>query len=394
MKAGAMQGFGTYQPDERGRLCYLPPVPPFPKLDDVWSMLEQAGKAVEAFDRALGSFPVPDIVGKLFARLDAVHSSGAEGSTTTFTDLMAYQTALNQAKDPDDAREVAAAAEAFDAMAASGSDLIDIVLGIHRRLFERAKDPLIRAAAGKWKNHPNGTHDPDSLGGIFYYCAPASLPAAVPQWVAFTNAEDGKPELLRQALSHWMFEHIHPVPDGNGRVGRLLVPILMRRKGTLRNACAFLGEAVHLNKEIYIDALKAGRIGGELGGWSRVFFSMVAQTAASNLTRLEKLGTVYGRWLSLTKTVRSHSIVHDLVPWVLTKPSFTVRDALAVTGGKVSFQAMNTAISRLSELGIITMVRTGGKERLFAAQDVIDLFDPVSPNINVAATGDGPPTPG
>lgn len=96
MRILARQGFGSFEPDERGRLCYLPAVPPFPKLDDVWGQLQRATKAVEEFDRALAAFPVPDVVGKLFARLGAVRSSGAEGATRTFTDLLEYQSSPNR----------------------------------------------------------------------------------------------------------------------------------------------------------------------------------------------------------------------------------------------------------------------------------------------------------
>lgn len=259
-----MQGFGSVEPDERGWLCYLPAVPSFPKLEDVWSQLQRATKAVEEFDRALAAFPVPEVVGKLFARLDAVHSSGAEGTTTTFTDLLEYQSSLNRAKDPDDAREVAATAEAFDELSERDSvSYTDTALLIHRRLFERASDPMVAASAGKLKVHPNGTYDPEASGATFFYTAPASTSQALAAWDAFTAEADDRPELVRQALSHWLFEHIHPVPDGNGRVGRLLVPIALRRKGALLHACAFLGEAVHLNKNVYVDALKDARSTGE-----------------------------------------------------------------------------------------------------------------------------------
>jgi Fic family protein len=378
-----MQGFGAYEPDEHGRLCYRPSIPAFPKLDDVWQPLDRASKVIEAFDRALEAFPIAGVVGKLFARHDAVHSSGAEGSTTTFTDLMEFQTTLKRAKDPNDAREVAAVAEAFDELAASSAEPTTIALDIHRRLFQNAKDPFVRSQAGRWKVYPNATYDED-VGGPFFYCSPVSTKLALKEWTAFTNESDDKPELLRQALSHWMFEHIHPLADGNGRVGRLLVPIMMRRKGGLKNASAFLGEAVHLNKNLYVDALKGGRRTGDFTPWCRVFCSMVMQTANANLDRLNKLRLVYTHWQSETKSVRSHSVIHDLVPWVLTKPSFTVRDALNVTGDKVSFQAMNTAIKRLSDIGIIRQVGIGANERLFTAEEVIRLFEPIAPTADAA----------
>jgi len=358
-------------------MCYRPSQPSFPKMDDVWQILDPANKAIEAFDRALEAFPVTGVAGKLFARLDAVHSSGAEGSTTTFTDLMEFQTALKRAKDVEDAREVSAVAEAFDNLSSSVAAPTKIILDIHYRLFHQARDPLAQSQAGRWKVFPNATFDED-IGGPFYYCAPASLEHVLSEWECFTNATEGKPELLRQALSHWMFEHIHPVPDGNGRVGRLMIPILMRQKGALKHGASFLGEAVHLNKSLYVDALKSGRRTGDFASWSRVFCSLVMQTANANLERLEKLGEIYARWKSVTSKIRSHSVVHDLVPWVLTKPSFTVRDALEFTGNQVSFQAMNTAIKRLEGCAIIRQVGVGGNERLFSAEEVIRLFEPVS----------------
>jgi Fic family protein len=63
-----------------------------------------------------------------------------------------------------------------------------------------------------------------------------------------------------------MFEHIHPVTDGNGRIGRLLVPLMLRSKCATRAACACFGEAVHEDKDLYVEALKAAR---RTGTWAR-----------------------------------------------------------------------------------------------------------------------------
>ena len=337
-------------------------------------MLDRANRAVAAFDRALEAFPVPGLAGKLFARLDAVHSSGAEGCTTTFTDLM-----TRQAKDSADARTVSAAAEAFDDMASSRATPTQLVLDIHRRLFERAADPFSRAQAGRWKTHPNGTYDPDGVDGLFYYTLPASLPDVLADWEALTMGEDDRPELIRQALSHWMFEQIHPVHDGNGRVGRLLVPTLLLRKGAFQHACAFLGEAVHRNKDVYIDGLKDARRSGDFSAWCRVFCAMVLRTALANSARLDQLGAVFQHWRAVTGRIRAHSVVHDLVPWMLANPGFTIREALAAIGGKVSYQAMNAAIQRLQDLGIVTVAGTDRRNRRFVAGAVLDLFDAPNP---------------
>lgn len=159
-----MQGLGTFEPMEAEwghiLLCYRPPIPPMPPLDEVWEAFENARSVIDDFDRYLSAFPIPTVAGKLFARLDAVHSSGAEGSTTTFSDLLEYQSSLRRARDPEDAEAVAGAAEAFDTLQGDILDLPEAVLSIHRRLFESAHDPYVAAQAGQWKAKPNATSGP------------------------------------------------------------------------------------------------------------------------------------------------------------------------------------------------------------------------------------------
>ena len=369
-----MQGSGTIELDERGRPCFRPSVPVFPTMDAVWQPHDRAVQAVAAFDRALAAFPVAGVVGKLFARLDAVHSSGAEGSTTTFSDLLGFESALHRARDPEDAEAVAACAEAFDALATADlTSPSQAALAIHRRLFERARDPLYAGLAGRWKVLANATYEAES-GTVFHYARPASVPAAMAEWERFTlAAESERSEFVRQALSHWMFEHIHPVPDGNGRVGRLLVPLLLRQKGATAQACAFMGEATHHDKAIYVEALKQARRTGDMTGWVRVCLAMIAETATANLARLEALGGVLAGWRSAVRGIRANSVVHSLLPWILTKPRFTVTDAAAAMGQ--SFASVNNAVARLTALGLIAQVGSAGKDRLFEAASVIRLFE-------------------
>ena len=135
-------------------------------------------------------------------------------------------------------------------------------------------------------------------------------------------------------------------------------------------------EAVHHDKDIYVQALKHARRTGDMGSWSRVCLSLIAQTAMANSERLERLGGIYARWRHATKGVRSHSVVHQMAPWILTKPKFTVTDAVAAMGQ--TFASVNTAVARLKDLGIVSQVGASGKDRLFAAEEVIRLFEPLA----------------
>jgi Fic family protein len=367
---------GIFEFDDRGRKLFKPKVPSFPALDEVHDLLDPAMASVREFDRRLGAWNRDAAVGRLFARLDAVHSSAAEGSTTTFTDLMEYETSLRIAPDADDAAVVAAVADAFQENAGDGIE--QLVLRIHRRLFEHARNKLVAAGAGKLKTFPNFVADPDFPEGFFGYTSLSSLADAMRDWREFTLAADARtPELLRQLLSHWMFEHIHPVPDGNGRIGRLLVPILMRLKGQTTMACTFFGEAVHEEKALYVEALKSARMTGRMSNYARQMLAFVHATAQKNLARLDKLQALEAEWKAHFANVRSDSVVHRLVEYAVTKPVFTVNDAQAELG--VSYAAANTAAQAMTKAGILLVPEDVKRNRLFHAEEVLTIFDRFRP---------------
>jgi cell filamentation protein, protein adenylyltransferase len=180
---------GVYELDPQGRRCFRPAAPRFPAIEDILDVLEPATAAIREFDRALSAWDRPGLVGRLFARLDAVHSSGAEGSTTTFSELMEYQTSLHRAPDPADAAAVAACVEAIEEEPRE-VDPVATTLAIYRRLFAHARDPMVAQTAGSLKLRANGTADPDAPGGFFYYTQPASVAAVLHDWRAFTLASE------------------------------------------------------------------------------------------------------------------------------------------------------------------------------------------------------------
>lgn len=366
--------YGQLYRDKQGRSCYRPPVPSFPNIADVSGELEKARIAIDRFDRRLSTFGMDGAVGRLFARLDAVHSSGAEGSTTTFTDLMEYASIPTIAPDPEDAAIVEACADAFETASAGNAEPLTAMLAIHRRLFANDRDPHKSSSAGRFKSHPNAVYDADEPNGHFYYTHPDQLTEALQDWLAFTMKEDNRePELLRQVISHWMFESIHPMTDGNGRIGRLLLPLMLRRKGVTSASSAFIGEAVHADKDIYIAALKDARRTGNLAPWCKVALSFMRQTAENNLSRLDQLDTTLKGWKEALVRVRSDSVLHRLAPWMLTQPAFTVHEVARKMD--VSFAVANNAIASMHGRGILSLANHGARNRLFLAHDVLNIFD-------------------
>jgi Fic family protein len=367
---------GTYEIDENGRSCFRPCIPRLPRLEDVQDVLAGAARNIHEFDRLLSERPHDGAIGRLFARLDAVHSSGAEGSTTTFTDLMEFETSAGVAPDLDDAAAVGACAAAFEVE--TDGDLSAMALAIHRRLFEQSRNLILATSAGQWRQRANATADADSAGGYFYYTRPASVAPAMKEWRDFTLATDPRiPEIIRQIASHWMFEHIHPVSDGNGRIGRLLVPLTLKKKRATKMACAFFGEAVHEDKQLYIEALKSARVSNDWTAWTRLMLAFLSETANRNIERIAKLAKLEQEWRHVTSDFRSDSLVHKLTQFALTHPVFTVTDAVRLVGG--TFASINTAVNHLVKAGILTAPADKKRDRIFHAETVLSVFDRFKP---------------
>ena len=354
------------------KACFRPAIPTLPRLEDVQEPLQRAISSVREFDRLLAEWSKEGAIGRLFARLDAVHSAGAEGATTTFTELMEFETSERRAPDPTDAAAVAACAEALEAE--PGEDPAETALKLHRKLFERSPKPAEKRSAGRWKDQPNATQDPSTPNGFFYYTRPASVRAAIAEWRSFTMAADTRsPEILRQIASHWMFEHIHPFYDGNGRVGRLLVPLTLKLKGENHAACAFLGEAVFDNKDVYVGALKEARTTSDWTSYARIMLAFVAQTAERNIERLRQLEKIETAWKAKLLGFRKDARVHILARFASANPAFTVDDAKRRTGG--TYANNNLAIAELVEVGILDAPSDRKRGRIFRAEEVLGVFD-------------------
>jgi Fic family protein len=170
-----------------------------------------------------------------------------------------------------------------------------------------------------------------------------------------------------------MFEHIHPVQDGNGRVGRLLLPLICRWKGVTSAASAFIGEAVHENKDSYIDGLKAARTMNDMTPFVRLFLSFVQQNAAANIGRIDRMENLRRDWQGATQSLRPDSAIHPALLWIADHPVFSVGSM--ANDLAISFATANQSVRKLSELGIAAPASKDGRNRVFRVPAVLEVFD-------------------
>jgi len=173
------------------------------------------------------------------------------------------------------------------------------------------------------------------------------------------------PLLVKAALAHVQFETIHPFLDGNGRIGRILITLLLCADGTLREPTLYLSLFLKQNRQRYCDLLQTVRAEGDWEAWLRFFLEGVEETAnqaaatarrllelaAADAQRIQEIGKAAGTALRLHKLLMTRPIVS--VP-------------VAAERLKLSFPAINTSFGRLEKLRIVTEVTGRQRNRLFA----------------------------
>ena len=103
------------------------------------------------------------------------------------------------------------------------------------------------------------------------------------------NEEIDTPDLIKIAILHYQFESIHPFLDGNGRIGRLLIPLYIQSKGMLNKSCLYISDYIERNKDEYYDCLTRVRTQNDMIGWIKFFLTAVIETSKIAKDKFKKV---------------------------------------------------------------------------------------------------------
>ena len=215
---------GYFVPCLRGRKAFIPMAPEALKgLEVLIEEVEKCAAALARLDTLILRLPDPYLLTENLIFMEAVTSSRIEGAKARFEDLFSTTSSFSKSED---VLEVKNCAEAFR----QGEKILErstSVMGMAKALHEILMKDHLTVVGGELKKSQNYTIK--QSGSIFAYTPPNYLDQTLAMFENFTMKEgEGVPELIRQAISHWIFEQIHPFPDGNGRVGRLLIPLILK----------------------------------------------------------------------------------------------------------------------------------------------------------------------
>jgi Fic family protein len=269
----------------------LPPSDPPLDLDvDARAILARAEEALRRLDLAGGFLRSVDGLVDAFVRREAVLTSQIEGTQATLVDLLEFESDGEPAGtiDPD----VEEVCNDLDALSHARAELQrPDGLPLSMRLLNDTHAVLMRGARGADKQPGAVRRSQNWIGGSrpgnarFVPPPPDALPDLLSAFERSIHQPDDLPALVRVGLLHVQFETIHPYLDGNGRIGRLLIALLLEQFGLLAQPLCYLSLHFKRHRREYYDRLHAVRTDGDWEGWTRFFLDGVA-TVASEATTL------------------------------------------------------------------------------------------------------------
>lgn len=314
---------------------------------------------------------------RLLLRTESIASSKVEGLQADARSLAQAEAKADVGKNVgSDVAEVLANIDAMELAveetAAQLAITVDGLVGIHETLMRRAPNASI---AGRIRDVQNwiGGNDYSPCGAEFVPPPPEHVAKLLDDLCAFCNS-DHLPPLIQAAVAHSQFETIHPFEDGNGRTGRALIHVLLRRRGLAPNYVPPISVVLAANKDRYIDGLTQYR-DGKLDEWIESFAVAVAQAAGLAERHLGRVRELQEAWRS---QLREHSDLRaDAAAWAVIDelpghPVITVPVATAITGRSKSSTAV--AVDQLVNAGILLPLSESKRNRAWEASGLLDLL--------------------
>ncbi|MGW4716106.1 Fic family protein [Nocardia sp. NPDC004260] len=341
--------------------------------------------AITRLDTEAVALVETEALSRLLLRAEAIASSRIEGLVVGARLLLRAEAARQLEGESSDVTAAEVLAN-IDAMALATSAVgrgepitEDILLEIHRRLLTGTR---LAQHGGCFRDAQNwiGGSSFNPCSAVFVPPPSELVPELMKDLIAFCNSDD-LPAVAQAAVAHAQFETIHPFIDGNGRTGRALIHLILRRRGVAERVVAPVSLILATWSDSYIDGLTRFRYIGapdsqqatdDLNIWV-ARFAAACTRAAQDATAFEmKAAELQRSWRDRVAPVRANSALDLLLGKLVGASILTVATAATLTGR--SFPAANAAVQRLAEAGILRQLTVGRRNRAFESPEAISAF--------------------
>jgi len=349
--------------------AFIPsPLPPTDlDLSGLHQHLDRANQALGRLDGLTVLLPDVRFLLYLYVRKEALVSSQIEGTQSSFVDVLLFENKVPTTVSKEDVEEVSNYVAAMQ----HGLRRLQGGFPLSLRLIREIHAILLRGGRGANKTRGEFRRSQNWIGGSrpgnasFVPPPPEQMMQCLDSFERFLHDDKhGLPLLVEAGLVHVQFESIHPFLDGNGRLGRLLITLLLCAKGALKQPLLYLSLYFKAHRSQYYDHLQRVRTEGAWEDWLRFFLegtATTAQEAAETATRVLRLFSADRR--KIQKLGRSASSALRVHEYMQQKPIANI--AATARALKLSIPTVTGALNHLVRLGIVEEVTGKRRDRLF-----------------------------
>lgn len=344
-------------------------------------LISKANRAMARYDGALLAIPNPGILLSPLTTQEAVLSSKIEGTLVTLGEVLAHE-AGDEAVDPGRREDIHEIMNYRRALKTAETALK--TRPFHLNLLKQLHDVLLDSVRGRHKSRGHfrkvqnyigkpGTKPEDAL---FVPPAPHVVLPALYNWETFYHSETPDP-LVQLAIVHAQFEIIHPFEDGNGRIGRILIPLYLKEREILSEPMFYLSAFLEKNRERYVNGLR--EITGPKHAWNEwiaFFLEALLAQADENTKRVRQIQALYERLKGIARNATRSQYAIPLLDSLFKTPIITVSN-LAAGKGMPSRPMIVTLVNQLNQAGVLTVVRKGAGRRpqLYALAELLNVAE-------------------
>lgn len=343
--------------------------------------LEEAAASLARYDAKMASMVNSELFLAPLRRQDAVSSSRMEGTISTIEEVYRLE-AEEEAGAVDPHREArnddietflySRALRNAQQSLAEGAPLSEhLIRTAHQQLLSFGRGAQKRPGAYKTEQNYIG----DERRGKIHYVpiAPEHLAPAMGELVRFMNEGDMRP-LIRTALTHVEFEALHPFEDGNGRIGRMLITLMLWKLDIISQPNFFVSGYFETHKAEYIERMRAVSAAGDWTGWTVFFLHAMREQAKVNIQTADRIFTLYGEMRELFRVVLNSQFHDQALDFVFASPVF--RNDRFVDRSGIPAASARSLSRRLLDAGLLRTIEpsAGRRAALYAFDPLLDLL--------------------
>lgn len=361
--------------------AFIPyPLPPNPPIDfdvELSILMDKANRSLGRLDGVTSQLPNTILFTQFYMKKEALISSQIEGTKSTFSDILKAE-ADQPAKIPDDTQGVLnyvyAIRHGYSILNNSPEPKItlDLLFDIHKLLLSECRGgdmPLGQLKAGQnW----SGDGKTPSKAKIVYTPSENTLECLNNLLNFLNNIPERTPVLMKVALAHVQFMSIHPFDDGNGRIGRLLIALLLCMEKALREPVLYISLYLKTNYDEYIERLQNVREKGDWEGWLKFFFQGILEVSQEAVETANAILELFKENTLRIESLKTTNTTHKIHEYLKTFPITTIKKLAKEI--KISVPSVTSGLAQLEKLGIVEEQTGYSRNRLFAYQSYINLL--------------------